>query len=423
MATPQIPVSQFVVCGECDALQKLQSLARGQLLACYQCGARLGASGSEHLHRVLPLTIAAGICFVLANSYPMVAIEVAGNRASTSLIGAIVELYRQGVPGVALLVLLTGVMAPAAQIVLLAYAFWLRAAPRRLPGLSPSVRLLHHIRPWSMAEVFMLGALVSLVKLAGVARVIPGIGMWALFAVIFLTAAAEAAFDVKGYWKQSRGDRMSGTERARCVSASALGVIGCPVCGQLNRRAWSEGACWYCEAPLQHRKRESLSRSWAYLLSAVIMYIPANLYPVLQSRTVAGDESHTIMGGVVALWRGGSWPLALLVFFASIVVPLLKLLAMTLLLVSVHARWSWRLRERAHLYRLVEFVGRWSMLDIFVVAILVALVRLRSLATMDAGPGALAFGAVVVLSMLAAQSFDVRLLWDSAGRNEHTRPA
>jgi len=212
---------------------------------------------------------------------------------------------------------------------------------------------------------------------------------------------------------------MSGTERAQYVSASALGVIGCSVCGQANRQPRSECICWCCKAPLQHRKRESLSRSWAYLLAAAIMYIPANLYPVLQSRTVAGDESHTIMGGVVALWRGGSWPLALLVFFASIVVPLLKLLAMTLLLVSVHARWSWRLRERARLYRLVEFLGRWSMLDIFVVAILVALVRLRSLATMDAGPGALAFGAVVVLSMLAAQSFDARLLWDSAGRNEH----
>ena len=213
---------------------------------------------------------------------------------------------------------------------------------------------------------------------------------------------------------------MSGTEGARFVSAASFGVIGCSVCGQPNRQSRSECACWCCKAPLQHRKRESLSRSWAYLLAAAIMYIPANLYPVLQSRTVAGAESHTIMGGVVALWRSGSWPLALLVFFASIVVPLLKLLAMTLLLVSVHARWSWRLRERAHLYRLIEFVGRWSMLDIFVVAILVALVRLRSLATMDAGPGALAFGAVVVLSMLAAQTFDVRLLWDSARRDECT---
>ena len=212
---------------------------------------------------------------------------------------------------------------------------------------------------------------------------------------------------------------MSGIDGAQFLSASSLGLLGCSVCGELSRALECECACCRCGAPLQQRKRESLSRSWAYLLAAAIMYVPANLYPVLRSRTVAGAESHTIMGGVVALWHTGSWPLALLVFFASIVVPLLKLLAMTLLLASVHARSSWRLHERAHLFRLLEFVGRWSMLDIFVVAILVALVRLRSLATMDAGPAALAFGAVVVLSMLAAQSFDVRLLWDAAGRNEH----
>jgi paraquat-inducible protein A len=203
MATAQTLLSRFVVCRECDALQKLRSLSRGERLACYQCGVRLRESGSEHWHRVLPLTLAAGVCFVLANSWPIVAIEVAGNRSSTSLIGAILELYGQGVPGVALLVLLTAVVAPAAQIVLLAYAFWSLAARRRFPGVSPIVRLLHQVRPWSMAEVFMLGALVSLVKLAGVARVIPGIGLWALFAVIFLTAAAQAAFDLKGYWEKA----------------------------------------------------------------------------------------------------------------------------------------------------------------------------------------------------------------------------
>ena len=213
---------------------------------------------------------------------------------------------------------------------------------------------------------------------------------------------------------------MIAAEATLLRSASSLGLLGCSGCGELNRALECECSCWCCGAPLRQRKRESLSRSWAYVLAAAIMYVPANLYPVLHSRTVAGDESHTIMGGVVTLWRGGSWPLALLVFFASIVVPISKLLAMTLLLVSVHARSCWRLHERARLFRLLEFVGRWSMLDIFVVAILVALVRLRSLATMDAGPGALAFAAVVVLSMLAAQSFDVRLMWDCAGRNEHT---
>jgi paraquat-inducible protein A len=200
-------------------------------------------------------------------------------------------------------------------------------------------------------------------------------------------------------------------------TAASLGFAGCTVCGLLNRALEADCACRRCGAALENRKPESLSRSWAYLSAAAILYIPANLYPVLQSRTIQRAESDTILQGVVLLWRGGSWLLAGLVFFASVVVPLLKLMAMTLLLTSVHARSSWRLHERARLYRLLELVGRWSMLDVYVVAILVALVQLRSLATMEPGPGAVAFGAVVVLSMLAAQAFDPRLLWDAAGQN------
>jgi paraquat-inducible protein A len=206
----------------------------------------------------------------------------------------------------------------------------------------------------------------------------------------------------------------------RYPTGASLGIGGCTVCGEINAVVARGRACLRCGMPVELRKPDSLTRSSAFLLAAAILYIPANLYPILESRTVAGVERDTILQGVVLLWNSGSWPLALLVVFASVIVPLLKLMSMTLLLVSVQARWSWRVHERARLYRLVEFVGRWSMLDIYVVAFLVALVRLKALATMDAGPGALAFGAVVVLTMLSAQAFDPRLLWDSARQNEHS---
>jgi paraquat-inducible protein A len=202
------------------------------------------------------------------------------------------------------------------------------------------------------------------------------------------------------------------------LTARSLGVIECPLCGLLNRTSdLGQPVCCRCATALEARKPDSLARTWAYLLAAAILYVPANLYPVLRTQTIAGSEADTILQGVVLLWRSRSWLLAVLVFFASIMVPLIKLLALTLLLVSIHRRTSWHLLERARLFRLLEWVGRWSMLDIFVVAILVALVHLRALATVEAGPGALAFGAVVVLTMLAAQAFDPRLLWDGAGRN------
>lgn len=193
-----------IACHDCDALQAVPRISSEQAIHCCRCGAHLGSQRTPSLDRVLPLTLAAAVLFVLANTSPIVAIEVAGNRSSTSLLGAVVELYRQGVLGIAAIVLLTGLVAPAAQLLLLMYVLLATAVRRRLRALAAVVRLLVALRPWVMMDIFMLGALVSLVKLAGIARVIPGIGLWALFGAIILTAAAHAAFDVTVYLDRAR---------------------------------------------------------------------------------------------------------------------------------------------------------------------------------------------------------------------------
>jgi paraquat-inducible protein A len=171
-------------------------------------------------------------------------------------------------------------------------------------------------------------------------------------------------------------------------------------------------ACPRCGAALHVRKPDSIARTWAFLLAAIILYIPANLLPMTSVHTLFGDQEDTIMSGVVYLWTAGSWPLAVIVFVASIMVPMLKIMALVFLLVSVKMRSAWQPMQRTRLYRLIELVGRWSMLDIFVVAFLVALVQLRALATIKAGPAAACFGAVVVLTICATMSFDPRLIWD-----------
>jgi len=170
--------------------------------------------------------------------------------------------------------------------------------------------------------------------------------------------------------------------------------------------------CPRCGAALHFRKPDSVSRSWAFLVAALILYIPANTLPMMKTSSLFGTQSDTIMSGVVYFWTSGSWYLALIIFFASVVVPMLKMIALAILLVSVQRRSRWQQEQRARLYRLVEFVGRWSMLDIYVVAVIVALVQLKALASIQPGPGAAAFGAVVVLTMFAAMAFDPRLIWD-----------
>lgn len=200
---------------------------------------------------------------------------------------------------------------------------------------------------------------------------------------------------------------------SHALTARRLGLLPCHACGLLTRRTTSgETFCPRCGDPLHQRKPDSIRRTWAFLIAAAILYIPANVLPVMVTDSLFGAEVDTIMSGVVYLWTSGSWPLAIIVFIASITVPLMKIISLTFLLLSVQLRWKWRPDQRTRLYRVVEIAGRWSMLDIFVSTILVALVHLQGLATIIAGPAAIAFGAVVVLTMIAAMSFDPRLIWD-----------
>jgi paraquat-inducible protein A len=202
-------------------------------------------------------------------------------------------------------------------------------------------------------------------------------------------------------------------------TALAASCAVCHDCGHLARvRGHAAGAlaCPRCGAALHARKPRSLERTWAFLIAACLCYLPANLLPIMQVTSLGRAQSDTILSGVEYLLRHGMWPLAVVVFTASIFVPILKIAILSSLLVSVHRGSRWRPRERTHLYRLTETIGRWSMVDIFVVTILVALVRLGNLATVEAMPGAVFFGAVVVLTMLAAESFDPRLIWDREAR-------
>jgi len=196
------------------------------------------------------------------------------------------------------------------------------------------------------------------------------------------------------------------------VMGRTIGLLVCTHCHATVRAIETDKAlCPRCGARVHERKPHSIATTTALVMSAALLYVPANLLPVMH--TFFSEDDDTIMSGVLSLIQEGSWPLALLVFAASIVIPLLKLVALGWLLLSVARKSPGHALQRSRLFRLVEFIGRWSMLDVFAIALLVALVQIRSLATIHAGIGALAFGGVVVLTMLAAQSFDERLLWDT----------
>jgi len=213
---------------------------------------------------------------------------------------------------------------------------------------------------------------------------------------------------------------------AAMPTAARAGLASCRVCGLLCRVAGAQavgrGHCPRCGVPLASRFPYSVQRTWALVIAAAMCYVPANLLPVLTMNEPGASDPNTIMGGVISLYTTGSWHLALIVLVASIIIPLGKLLALGYLLVVVQRGAamgnSGGRRDRTRLFRTIEFIGRWSMLDVFVDTFTVALVQLQPLMSVAPGPGVLFFAAVVVLTMIAADSFDPRLIWDSAPHGE-----
>jgi paraquat-inducible protein A len=198
------------------------------------------------------------------------------------------------------------------------------------------------------------------------------------------------------------------------ATGRSLGLLVCMDCRATVRGVKAaESRCPRCQARLHERKPHSLAITTVLMIGAAVFYIPANVLPVMTTRTFFDDENDTIMSGVLVLLQSGSWPIAVLVFIASIVVPLLKILAMAVLLYSAWRPSPRRRLQRSELFRMVEFIGRWSMLDIYAISLLATLVQIQSFASVIVGWGAWAFGAVVVLTLLAARTFDERLLWDA----------
>lgn len=206
------------------------------------------------------------------------------------------------------------------------------------------------------------------------------------------------------------------------LTAAQAGLVSCETCGLLSQPADAAepGYCPRCGSELEWRRAGSIQTTWALVIAASICYIPANLLPVLGTTTLGSTEYDTIMGGVVFLYTSGSWPLALIVLIASVMVPLGKLVALSYLLITVQRGSISSNQERTRLYRMVEFIGRWSMLDVFVDTFTVALVQLQPLMSVHPGPGVMFFAAVVVLTMIAAERFDPRLIWDASAAKEST---
>lgn len=405
---PDEGAGQVRECPDCGLFQKLPTLMPGAAATCFRCDAVLRRRRFNPLNSALAFTLVALFAYVIAISLPVLQVDVAGRVRSNTLFSGPEELESQGFGALGAVVLATTVVVPGLKILLMLVVLLglrLQKPPRFLVAL---LSCLEWLRPWAMLEVFLLGVLVAYTRLTAIAAVQVQTALYALGVVMVVMAAADAFIDQDEIWARFNPD----LERDDSFGKSGI-LLGCQTC-RLVTRGREGDRCPRCGARRLTRKPDSIRRTWALLIAAAVCYLPANSLPVMTVVRLGRGAPNTIISGVQELFGLGMWPLALLVFFASFTVPLLKLVGLTWMLIATHLGSAHRLYDRTRLFRVIDAVGRWSMIDVFMLSTLVALVRAGALASVMPGLGAVMFAAVVILTMVAVRTFDPRLMWDEA---------
>ncbi len=414
----------LVECPDCGQFQHVPAVRPGSVARCLRCDAVLRRTRSDPFDLPLILLVTTCLLFFIACTMTLLQATTTGIHHSATLFSGPAGMKNQGFWELALLVFFTTFAAPLFMFTSLLYVMIGLRLHRPPSHLRRVLGWMGRLRPWAMVDVYLLGLFVAYVKLQPLVRIELGPAFYALCALTFTMIATAVLVDPEAFWDEldRRAVRPAGDPTDEAAPPPAT-LVGCHVCGKVSRVPGASPAiCPRCATTLHRRKPRSVERCWALVIASVILYIPANYYPILTLTRLGSGAPSTIIGGARELLGAGQWPLAVLVFVASVMIPVLKLIGLSYLLVSTRRRWTRHLRDRTVIYRIVNTVGRWSMIDIFMELLLVALVQFGKLSSVTPGIGAVAFGAVVVMTMFAADSFDPRLLWDAAGENPLATP-
>lgn len=424
---------RLIACEHCDYVHVENDIPAGSVACCIRCGSPLYAAEQPRFDKPLALAFTALVLFVIANIYPLLTFSMEGRAETNTLGSGVLTFWQEGFPFLAFMVALTSIAAPMVVIAAHIYVLLPLSMGWTVPGVKRVWRVLAIIRPWSMLDVFLIGLLVALTKLTDFAQVIAGPAFFAVCCLIPTVLLMNITLDPRTVWRriapaglrylteddltESRSNG-SGHNNAK---GSDAGLMTCHTCSMVvAARNVDHGHCPRCGAVVHLRKARSLSRAFALLLTAVVLYIPANVFPIMTVTYLGRAEADTILSGVAALVQAGEWPIAIVVFTASILVPIIKIVLLGWIYLATWLGLSGPLRQRTRVYRITELIGRWSMVDVFMVSILAALVKLGNIASIQPGFGAVAFCGVVILTMLSAMAFDPRLIWDRAGMRRET---
>ncbi len=409
-------------CPQCGLISALPPIQADRVAVCPRCRHALWQMSRHPFEIPLACGVSALLFYCFALIAPFLEISAYGRYQLANISTGPAELMGEGFQMVGWLVLGTTVIFPGCKLAILLIVL-LGLKTRLLPAslLKELFRWYGPITPWAMIDVYLLGFLVAFTRITALASVHLDTALYSLIGVMLAMAAADATLDPETVWRAldvagHKAAPVSAGEDLPPIQTSSTGVplgfIGCHCCDLVNRAEPGEH-CRRCGVVLHKRKHDSINRSGALLLAAAMLYVPANIYPIMTMTEIAVAHPYTIMGGIVDLYEAGLWPLAALVFFASFTVPLMKIIMLGYLLAQTQTGSTKHLPGRTTIYRIIAFVGRWSMIDVFGLSILVALVQFAQFANFTAEIGATCFAAVVVLTMFAVDCFDPRLMWDA----------
>jgi len=414
-------VTDLISCPDCDLLLKDSKGTHDHTLRCPRCGRTLSKDIADSVTKTLVLSITGLLLYFPSISLPLLTFKTLGFSDTGSIIQSAAQLYTSGYYFVSLMVFLSAVVFP---LVLLGSIFTVSFEMNR--GRSPSFlkklfKLYLHLEEWAMIEVYLLGIMITIIKMADTADIVFDSGVFCFTGLVFISMGISTVIDRKIFWTVLDRPRLNSQNNSPADfngkftvngTAAEAGLVSCHTCHQLAPAQKENGPCPRCGDTLHLRKTSSISKTWALVCSSVIFLLPANLLPIMRVDFLGVPARSTIMDGIIYFFEHGSYAIGLIIFIASVAVPVFKVVGLVILLLTTKPCQTKFLRQKSKMYRFITFIGRWSMLDIFVIALLTVLVDFGFFTSIHAAPAATYFCIVVASTMFAAITFDPRIMWD-----------
>ena len=422
-----IPIADphsLTACPDCDLLMTKIQPERGEKTICPRCGRILLRHCGNTVDRSLAVALAGLLLFFPAIFLPLLSFQTFGMQESGNILQTISVFMATKYYFVAAVVFVSIVLFPFVKLSFLAIVSLFLYFQKFPKFLGKIFKLCSILEEWAMVEVFLLGIMVTIIKMYHTTEIHFETGFYCFCGLVVLTMASSLVTCHESFWNiiENKGktspitlapDLILDTENK---TAAQNNLVLCHRCGKLSRshdRSDKHGLhCSRCGTILHLRKPQSISKTWAFLIAAAIFLFPANLIPIMRVEFLGIPSSSTILDGIIFFFEGGSYFIAVIIFCASFLIPLFKIVGLSITLLTIHFHRPLFLRQKTVMVRIITFIGKWSMLDIFVVTLLGFFINFSFLTSIDTAPGATYFCLVVVMTMAAAITFDPRMMWD-----------